>query len=75
MIHYPTIEEVNRASRRQICYWWRFLPSPGSNAIDTPNFFVALDAEAMIMNRIAERFKELGGFSPEISKTIGWKKP
>lgn len=30
---YPTLEAVEAADRRQICYWWRFLPCPGSWAI------------------------------------------
>ena len=74
---YPTMEEVNEATRYQICEWWRFLPSPGSRGINrwTPSSFEFRDelaAEVIIMNRIAERFKELGGFTPEISKKLGW---
>lgn len=57
----PTMEEVEKADREQICKWWRFLPSPET------------DAEVKIMNRISERFDELGGFTPEISKRIGWR--
>lgn len=56
----PTIEEVEKADREQICRWWRFLPPPQT------------DGEVKIMNRIVERFKDLGGFTPEISKRIGW---
>ena len=71
---YPTLNEVNTASRYQICYWWRLLPSPGSRAVDKPEhiFRPILEAEKVIMDRIAERFKEVGGFTPEISKSIGW---
>ncbi len=73
-MYYPTIEEVDSASRYQICKWWRFLPSPGSGSINKSRaeFDIALVSEAIIMNRIAERFKELGGFTPEISKSMGW---
>ena len=56
----PTIEEVEKADREQICRWWRFLGSPTT------------DEEVIVMNRIAERFREVGGFTPEISKQIGW---
>ena len=56
----PTIEEVEKADREQICRWWRFLRSPET------------DEEVKAMNRIVERFKELGGFTPEISKRLGW---
>ena len=71
---YPTLEEVNAADRYQICRWWRFLPSPGmsSSKKSSAEFTKALDAEAPIMNQIAKRFKEMGGFTPEISKSIGW---
>ena len=72
---YPTIEAVNKADRYQICYWWRFLPSPGMKAVNksSAEFTKVLEAEAPIMDRIAERFKEMGGFTPEISKSIGWE--
>ena len=56
----PTMEEVEKADREQICRWWRFLRSPET------------DEEVKAMNRIVERFKELGGFTPEISKRLGW---
>lgn len=56
----PTIEEVEKADREQIYRWRRFLRSP------------ITDSEVEIMNRIAERFVEFGGFTPEISKRIGW---
>ena len=57
---YPTLKEVESASRYTICGWYRFLPSPTN------------DEQVKIMNRICERFKELGGFTPEISKSMGW---
>lgn len=76
---YPTLEEVEKADRFQICYWWRFLPSPGASALDcsfnsgnSEYFEQVLEKETEIMNKIAARFKELGGFTPEISKRIGW---
>jgi hypothetical protein len=73
-MNYPTIEAVEAADRYQICKWWRFLPRPGSRAItkSSAEFTKLLEAESPIMNRIAERFKEMGGFTPEISKSIGW---
>jgi len=59
----PTIEEVEKADREQICRWWRFLPS-------------AMTEEGRkVQDRIAERFEEVGGFTPEISKRIGWTRP
>lgn len=56
---YPTLKEVENADRRQICSWYRFLPSP-----DKPE-------KVEVMNRIVERFKQFGGFTPEISKELG----
>lgn len=73
-VNYPTIKEVEEASHEQICRWWRFLPSPGSSAIGTKEFTDLLEKEAKVMNRIGERLETLGGFTPEISKRIGWKK-
>lgn len=72
---YPTLEQVNEASRTQLCSWWRFLPSPGMWAVGKgPAIFdKALVEEVKVMDRIAERMKEVGGFTPEISKLIGWQ--
>jgi hypothetical protein len=59
---YPnSLEEVNAADHYQICKWYRFLPSP-----ETPINF-------QVMDRIVERFNNFGGFTPEISKSIGWE--
>lgn len=69
---YPTVEQVDAADHEQICRWWRFLKSPGMAAIETPDFEARLQAEAAVMDRIAERLKEFGGFTPQISKRIGW---
>tara|TARA_R110000868_G_scaffold276064_4_gene535705 strand:+ start:325 stop:540 length:216 start_codon:yes stop_codon:yes gene_type:complete len=71
-MNYPTLEEVNVASRSQICQWSRFLPSPGMHAIGRSDFEQILEKQVKIMNRIVERQTELGGFTPEISKAIGW---
>lgn len=74
---YPTIEEVDAADHEKIGYWFRFLESPGMSAIDSPNvvYDTVARKEAVIMNRISERLHEFGGFTPEISKRIGWIRP
>lgn len=70
---YPTIEQVNSANHEQLCQWHRFLSSPGSWAIDSgrEEFDEAMAKEVPVMSRIAERYKEMGGMTPEISKRIG----
>ena len=57
---YPTREAVNVADRYTICLWYRRLAIPENKE------------QEEIMNLIVERFKELGGFTPGISKSIGW---
>jgi len=71
-VKYPTLAEVDAASHMDICRWWWFLKSPGESAIGTDAFEASLQAEAAIMVRIEARLKELGGFTPVISKAIGW---
>ena len=72
-MNYPTLEEVETATRPEILRWYRFLRSPGLDAIDKPNFSEVIMKEARIMDRICARFKEVGGFTPELSKQIGWE--
>ncbi len=71
---YPTLDEVEKAGHEQICRWWRFLKSPGQSAIGKGNFTEIGEQELKVMNRIAERLKKFGGFTPAISKRIGWER-
>ena len=57
---FPTMTQVETASREQLAKWYRFLPSG-----DTQE-------QQKIQDRIAARFKELGGMSSELSKKIGF---
>ena len=59
-MHYPTLQQVETATRLQICKWMRFLKVTGN------------PKEQEVMLRLCERCQELGGFTPEISKQIGW---
>jgi hypothetical protein len=59
---YPTIEQVIAADHYQFCEWYRFLPSPVNSD------------ESAIMLLIHEGFYRFGGFTPEMSKQIGWTK-
>jgi hypothetical protein len=57
---FPTIAEVEKASRDQLAKWYRFLPSG-----DTKE-------QQSVQDRVAERFKKLGGMTPALSKKIGF---
>ncbi|AXQ68746.1 hypothetical protein HOU00_gp379 [Caulobacter phage CcrPW] len=39
---------------------------------DEHAFEAVLEREAAIMDRIMVRFREAGGWSPELSKAVGW---
>jgi hypothetical protein len=71
---YPTMEQVEAADRVQLAGWMRFLPSPGASVKRMKDFDEALVREKVILDKIAERFKEMGGMTPEISKQIGWER-
>jgi len=70
---YPSVEQVEEASREQLCRWIRFLPSPGRRAVGSIEFQNVLNQEAQVMDRIVARWKEAGGFTPQLSKSIGWE--
>ena len=57
---FPSMQRVEGASYEQLARWYRFLPCG-----DTPD-------ERKICDRIAERFKELGGMTGELEKRIGY---
>jgi hypothetical protein len=57
-LEFPTLDQVMKASHEDLARWYRFL---------LPN-----DKEQQdILDKIADRFKKLGGMTPEISKRIG----
>ncbi len=57
---YPTKEEVKSAGHEQICRWHRFLSTPRD------------DYELEISKLIYQKFEVFGGFTPTLSKIIGW---
>jgi hypothetical protein len=57
---FPTLKQVEEASHEQLARWFRFLPSG-----DT-------EEQEHIQDRIAARFKALGGMTPALSKKIGF---
>ena len=69
---YPTMEEVEAASSLQLATWSRRLESPGLRAAGGPDFEVVFAQEKAVADRIQERFKALGGWTPMLSKAVGW---
>ena len=57
-----TIDEINQMDRFSMARLWRFAPSGHP-------FF---DRSLPYYEVFEKRFKELGGFSPSISKSLGW---
>jgi len=57
---YPTKEAVESADRYELCKWHRFLRSPEN------------DTEVELNQLMFKKWKEVGGFTPEISKALGW---
>lgn len=75
---YPTLEEVEKASRLDLGTWMRHLPCAGANTPEgqAPSVAEATRlSEAKVLDRIRERFQELGGWNPILSKAVGWESP
>lgn len=53
-------QEIDNMSQEEMAYLWRFGPH------GSPYF------KGEVGDYFKKRFKELGGFTPEISKKIGW---
>lgn len=56
------IEKINNMSHLEMARLWRFVPS-GHPYFDTTKPY---------FNLFEKRFREFGGFTPEISKKLGW---
>jgi hypothetical protein len=74
---YPTIQEVQEADHFLLGTWLRKLPSPGMNAVNAgmvnnEDYGAIRAAESAILNLISNRFNELGGWNPQLSKAIGF---
>lgn len=55
-------KNIDGMSQKAMAFLWRFAPS------GHPYF----DTTLPLSKYFEKRFKELGGFTPEISKSIGW---
>lgn len=69
---YPDLVAVETADKFQLARWMRFLPSPGEAAVGTAEFDTAFAQEAKVLEAIIARFAQSGGWTPEISKAVGW---
>jgi hypothetical protein len=58
------LEEISRMSHYDMCALWRFAPA------GHPYFDCTLPYVDAFKKRL---FDELGGFTPEISKSLGWE--
>lgn len=58
---YPTLEQVDDAEHIELARWHRFLKSPTD------------ESQSIVLDRISLRFKDLGGWTPSLSKAIGWE--
>ena len=56
------IDAINNMSQLEMARLWRFAPS------GHPWF----DSSKPFFKHFEERFQKLGGFTPEISKRLGW---
>jgi len=64
MTELPEILKIKSMTREEMAQLWRFAPT------GHPYFDTTLPYHTVFESR----FKELGEFSPEISKNIGWEK-
>ena len=58
---FPTMEQVEKANKETPAHWYsRLIPQN-----DSPQ-------QQKIVKRAAERFKELGGWTPELREIVGY---
>ncbi len=57
---FPTLQEVEKANREQLAEWFSHLPAGETSE------------QKKVMDRINERFKKLGGMTPELEKKVGY---
>lgn len=55
-------DSIDAMSQKEMASLWRFAPS------GHPCF----DKQLPLFDYFQERFKQLGGMTPQVSKTIGW---
>ena len=58
------IDKINKMSHFEMCKLWRYAPAGHPYLDGTKPYFVIFEKRL---------FKHFGGFTPEISKQIGWQ--
>jgi len=69
-MNYPTMAEVEKADRMQLCKWIRFLPPSSKSRNGKLARMKTILKNEHIINRVMDRLRILGGFTPEISKAL-----
>jgi len=73
-INYPTLKQVEAAEYKQICYWYRFLPSPGFRnplKYQKPDLYTRLiHKQITVLKRIIEKFRAGGGMTLQIRQEL-----
>lgn len=69
---YPTKEEVEEMNMVQLGWWVRHAASPGASAYGQREFEEVAAKERSILERIYQRFQQGGGWTPALSKAVGW---
>jgi hypothetical protein len=57
---FPTMQDVEKANRERLAQWFSHLPAGETSE------------QKKVMDRINERFKKLGGMTPELEKKVGF---
>ena len=61
-------EEINKLSQIEMASLWRFAPMGHPYFTDNSD-----NSDNSLFTHFQERFKSLGGMTPEISKELGWQ--
>jgi hypothetical protein len=73
-MEYPTLEQVEAANPKQLAEWFRFLPTPGVNAVNamepSAKVIASIESEGEIMDRIIRRLAEPEVMTMGVCNTI-----
>ncbi len=49
---YPTLEKAKKSNKRQLAFWYRYLPHPGEVWINTSKYQEKKESEGLVMDHI-----------------------